>query len=91
MMRREWIGHVRFEPGTALKIHTKHQLTEAQIREAITLGRHEQATFKENTPYGPRLEVTGTAYDGTTRIKAWLEPIDREDGTWECKTAVRLQ
>ncbi len=89
-MRKERVGSVVL-PETALKIHTKHQLTEAQVREAVMFARYETARSKANTPYGPRLEVVGTTCDGVTRIKAWLEPIDREDGTWECKTAVRLQ
>lgn len=88
-MPDEWIGFLLFDPGTAAKIRDKHQLTEDQIREAVLFGHAEHARYREDTPYGPRLEVIGTAADGT-RLKAWLEPADRTDGIWRCKTAWKL-
>ena len=89
MPRHEWIGRLDFDLATAAKIRTKHNLTEDQIRDAICFGHHGRARFKEDTPYGPRLEVEGVTDEGI-RVKAFLRPVDRTDGHWECMTAVRL-
>ena len=88
MPRSEWVGRIDFDAATSYKIRTKHNLTEAQVREAVMFG-YGRGRYKEHTPYGTRLEVIGVSADGT-RIKAWLEPIDRTDGHWQCKTAVSL-
>jgi len=87
-MPHDWIGRIDFDPATAAKINVKHNLTEDQIREAVSFGHSESAVFNDSTPYGPRLQVIGTTADGT-RVEAWLRPVDRTDGHWECMTAVR--
>jgi hypothetical protein len=86
----EWIGLILFPPDVLEHIQTKHNLTREDVNDAATLGHHESAVFKEHTPYGPRLMVIGTATNGA-RLVAWLRPIDRNDGFWECKTAYPLQ
>lgn len=85
----DWIGQVDFDPATSAKIRMKHGLTDAQVAEAVTFGHAEQVVWREDTPYGPRLMVVGTALDGT-RLKAFLRPVDRADGHWECMTAIRV-
>lgn len=86
---REWIGRIDFDPAVGAKIRIKHNLTEHEVREAILFGHAERAEFKEDTPYGPRLTAIGTTSTGL-RIKALLAPVDRQDGTWECRTAYRV-
>ena len=88
-------GYFKREDGTRIEVvgiaeqGKYHNLTEDQIREAVMFG-HGTGTYREHTPYGPRLEVSGVAADGTP-LKAWLEPVDRTDGLWECKTAIPLR
>lgn len=67
----------------------KHNLTKADVREALSFGHAESAIWKEQTPYGARLMATGTT-EGGVRLKAFLRPVDRADGHWECMTAVRV-
>ena len=86
---RDWIGRLDVAPATAAKISMKHGLTEVQVREAVSFGHAERAVWQEHTPYGPRLMVIGTS-DGV-RVKAFLRPVDRSDGHWECMTAVRVE
>ncbi len=88
-MRREWIGRIDFDPAIAAKIRTKHNLTEYQIREAVMFGYSDRAVMEHHSIYGERLNATGTTADGI-RIKVFLRPVDRSDGHWECRTAIRV-
>lgn len=84
-----WIGYVIFAEEIAAKLRAKHSLTPDQVREAICWSTHERAAWDDHPVYGERLVVTG---DSSTcgRIIAYLRPVDRSDGTWECLTAWRL-
>jgi hypothetical protein len=85
----DWIGEIRFHPVTAAKIRTKHSLTEDDVRFAIAHGAHQSSAWEEHPAYGWRLAVRG--YLGTALVLAYLRPIDREDGLWECLTAWRCE
>jgi len=88
-MRREWIGRLDIPPDVETKLRAPgRNLTPEQVREAICFDRYERASFNPDTPYGPRLYVTGVSGDNV-RIQAALKPVDRSDGHWECRTAVR--
>lgn len=87
-MGREWIGRLDIAPDVERKIRETHGLTGQHVREAVQFDRYESATYNEATPYGPRLYVTGTSYDNV-RLQAALAPVDRTDGHWELRTAVR--
>jgi hypothetical protein len=87
-MPEEWIGEVRFSPAVETKLRERRGLTPPQIREAVCWGAAEEAVWDDDEEYGSRLLVVGTTADGV-RIKAVLSPVDREDGTWTCKTAMR--
>jgi hypothetical protein len=85
----EWVARLIFEPEVSSKIRTKHNLTEDQVRQAACFGRHRKAWWHTHPHYGERLLVEGETADGIS-VLAYLRPIDRADGTWECRTAVRL-
>ncbi len=84
----EWIGQILFDDSVAAKITMKHSLTPDQVREAVCWGAAEAAVWDEDPDLGARLFVFGRTSDGTS-IKAVLLPVDRTDGTWRCKTAMR--
>jgi hypothetical protein len=87
-MGRLWIGRVDFDPAISNKIKTKHDLTEAEVIEAVAFGRHVRAAWDEDPRYGRRLVVLGrTAAD--REVVAYLRPVDENDGHWECRTAIR--
>ena len=84
----EWIGEVRINPEVADKLRTKHNLTPALVRNAIAAGAATSLTWHTDPVYGRRIIANGAA-DGV-RIKAYLRPLDRNDGLWECMTAWRI-
>lgn len=87
-MPEEWIGEVQFSRGVETKLRERRGLTPEDVREAICCGVAEAAVWDDGPQRGSRLLVIGTTADGV-RIKAVLLPVDREDGTWTCKTAMR--
>ena len=82
----DWIGHIAFDPATSEKLRRKHNLTDEEVVEAVAHGNHDRAVWDDEEAYGERLVLTGSTYNGR-RIIAYLRPIDRDDGTWECMTA----
>ncbi len=84
----EWVGKIEFQPEIERKLRNKHQLTPDQVRSAVALGAHDHAEWHDDPSYGLRLMLTGEDADGP--ILAYLRPLDRSDGVWECLTAWRL-
>ncbi len=84
---RVWIAQVKFDPETASKVQTKHNISPDEVREAICFGRHRRVFWDEHPYYGRRLIVIGDNYRGESII-AYLKPINQADGTWECRTAM---
>lgn len=84
-----WIARIVFDPEVAAKLRSKHSVDTWEVEEACTLGAHREARWHTHPVYGRRLLVRGTTYAGST-ILAYLKPIDERDGTWECRTARRL-
>lgn len=82
-----WIGDLRFDPEVEAKIQQKHNLTAARVREAVALGAADRMDWHAHPVYGWRLIATGTDADGH-RIIAYLRPVDRDEETWECLTAM---
>jgi len=87
-MPEEWIGEVFFSEAVEWKLRERRGLTPASVREAVCWGAAQAAVWDNDPERGSRLLVLGTTGDGV-RIKAVLLPVDREDGTWTCKTAMR--
>jgi hypothetical protein len=86
----EWIGQiVPASQATEDKLTQKHNLTIAQIMEAVAHGAHERAFWHDHPTYGRMLIVYGS--DSISGMVVYLRPIDREDGLWECLTAWREQ
>lgn len=85
----EWIGEVLFDDAVVRKILTKHRLSPDEVREAICWGAAEAVRWDDDPHRGSRLLAIGTTSNGV-RIKTVLLPIDRSDGTWRCKTAMRV-
>lgn len=88
-MESEWIAFLIFEPAVSAKIRSKHNLSEEEVRHAVCFGRHREARWHVHPDYGARLVVKGDTADGSPVI-VYLRPVDRTDGTWECRTAIRL-
>jgi hypothetical protein len=87
-MGRERVRRVDIPADVAQKLRMPNKnLTEQQVQEAIFRG-YETSSFNPNTQYGPRLYVMGTSTDNV-RLQAALRPVDRQQGHWECRTAVR--
>jgi hypothetical protein len=84
----EWVGEIRFAPEIVAKLREKHGLHPDQIRRAVACGAHDEARWDDDPDYGRRLILTGSDDLGT--LRAFLRPIDREDGLWECLTAWRI-
>lgn len=85
----EWIGLVDIPPDVAEKIKNKHGVTPEEVREAVCWGAAEEARWHNDKVHGRRLLVLGTPYHGRYRIMVVLAPLDRADGSWRCKTAMR--
>lgn len=88
-MESEWIAVLIFTPEVSAKIQAKHNLTEDEVRQAVCFGGHREARWHDHPDYGLRLVVKGETADGRP-LMAYLHPVDRTDGTWECRTAIRL-
>lgn len=84
----DWVGEVTFSPEVEAKLRSKHNLTPTEIRSAIAWGNHAWAVWNDHPEYGRRLVVSGRSETGS--LVAYLRPIDREDGLWECLTAWRI-
>ena len=85
----DWIGAIYFHPDVVAKLGRKHNVTPGQVRDAVAYGNHATAAWHDDPIYGERLIVKGVDADGIELI-AYLRPIDRTDGTWECLTARTL-
>lgn len=86
---QEWIGDIYFSPETEAKLRHEHDLTSDQVRLAVALGAHDTANWEDHPEYGERLVVTGSDEKGS--LIAYLRPLDRLDGYWECLTAWRTE
>ena len=84
----EWVGEIRFSPQVIAKIQTKHHLTAQDVRQAVSCGAHDDHRWDDDPLYGRRLILEGSYAEG--RLRAYLRPIDRRDGLWECLTAWRV-
>ena len=84
----DWVGEIRFDPEITAKLREKHGLTPDQVRAAVAWGGHDEARWDTDPTYGRRLIVTGSDDQGP--LRAYLRPIDRDDGLWECLTAWRI-
>lgn len=84
---REWVGEIRFSAAVERKLRVKHNLTPSQVKAAVSCGAHDWAGWNTHPTYGRRLIIEGSDADGP--ILAYLRPIDRGDGLWECLTAWR--
>ncbi len=71
------------------KIHQKHGVTEAEVREATILCEVEASAWSwdDRPNRGWRLLVTGRTYAGR-RLFVVLYPIDEDDGVWRLGTAM---
>lgn len=85
----EWIAEVEIPPQTAAKIRQKHDVTPEEVREAVCWGAAEEARWHTHPVHGRRLLAVGTPYHGSYRVLVVLAPLDRADGRWRCKTAIR--
>jgi hypothetical protein len=90
VVRRVWIAEVLFRPDVASKIRSKHNLSTAEVREAVCFGAHREARWNVHPDYGRRLLVRGATYEGK-QIIAYLRPMNEGDGIWECRTARRIR
>jgi hypothetical protein len=86
---QEWVGEIRFSEAVEAKLWIKHNLTPAQVRAAVSCGAHDTYRWDRDKDYGRRLILEGSDADGP--IRAYLRPIDRRDGLWECLTAWRVR
>lgn len=87
-MRREWVGEIRFSAAVEMKLRAKHGLTPDEVRTAVSVGAHDRARWDDDPRRGRRLIIFGRDERGT--IVAYLRPIDRRDGVWQCVTAWRV-
>lgn len=85
---KEWVGEIRFSPAVVEKLWDKHELTPEDVRRAVSSGAHDDYRWDNDPLYGNRLIIEGS--DAVGPIRAYLRPIDREDGLWECLTAWRV-
>jgi hypothetical protein len=85
---KEWVGEIRFSPAVVDKLWDKHELTPEDVRRAVSAGAHDDYRWDTDPLYGSRLIIQGS--DAVGPIRAYLRPIDREDGLWECLTAWRV-
>jgi hypothetical protein len=83
----EWVGEIVFSPELAAKLRHKHGITPEQVRDAVACGAHEDQWWTYHRIYGRRLALEGS--DDNGRMRVYLRPIDREQGTWRCLTAWR--
>jgi uncharacterized DUF497 family protein len=81
-----WIGVIVITPSTESKINEKHQVTFDEVRQAVLAGAATEARWHQHEVYGRRLLARGETAAGRQLIVT-LVPTDREEETWECKTA----
>jgi hypothetical protein len=84
----DWVGFIVFSDEIQAKLRQKHGITPEQVAFAIGFGRHDSAVWDDDPRYGRRLILTGSDDEG--ELVAYLRPLDREDGRWECLTAWRI-
>lgn len=84
-----YIAEVIIDPPIEAKIQGKHNLTAAQVREAIQYPAKAESAFDSNEEHGPRWLVVGEC-DGRSIVAAVL-PVPSYEGpnaeTWVLKTA----
>lgn len=81
-----WIGRVVIDPAAEAKINGKHNVTFDEVREAVEVGAATAARWHDHPLYGTRLLARGLTAAGRNLIVT-LVPVDRDEETWECKTA----
>ncbi|MDZ7731789.1 MAG: hypothetical protein U5R31_00575 [Acidimicrobiia bacterium] len=85
----EWIGDIYWDPEVEAKLRQKHQLTPAQVFDAVGLGAQEQESWHTDERYGERLLAIGS--DDQGRMIVYLRPgLDEGSGQWDGLTAWRL-
>ena len=86
-MQRVYIGHIEISPRMAVKIASKHGVTEYEVREACQApSRYRRAAWHVHPEYGLRLIVVGETAGGRT-LKIVLQPVDVAQGTYRLRTA----
>jgi uncharacterized DUF497 family protein len=70
----------------AAKIAEKHNVTEAEVKEAFELTRLLQSGWDFDSERGWRLLAVGRTYEGRV-LNGVLYPADELDGTWWLGTA----
>jgi len=84
------VAQLNISPYVEDKINKKHNLTAAEVREAVLYARDAVAEWQEHPQYGLRLVVRGTTYAGRPVI-AYLTRANEDDpdeGTFDLKTAL---
>jgi hypothetical protein len=82
----EYVGYIHIDPSILDKIHTKHQLTEGDVRDAFQWPAEARGFWEDHPEHGLRYLVKGKNYAGRV-ILGWLEPVDIADGTWVLRSA----
>jgi len=81
-----YIAVINISEPVEAKVATKHNVTAAEVREALVLTQLQRAVW-HHAAQGRRLLATGTTADGR-RLNAVLYPADQGDGTWWLATAM---
>ncbi len=69
------------------KIESKHNVTKAEVDEAVVLTHLEQAGWHDHPLYGRRLLVVGRTFR-QRRLRVILYPVDPTGGDWTLGTAL---
>ncbi len=81
----EYIATLRISRKVLEKLHSKHDLSLEEVKEAILLGAHLSMRWDYDPERGRRLFVWGLTTDGR-RLKVVLYPVD-DDGVWRIASA----
>jgi len=84
------VAELIIDQATEKKINTKHQLTAAEVREAVLYANDTVAEWQDHPEHGTRLVVRGTTYLKRPVI-AYMTPLNENDpkeGTFDLKTAM---
>jgi hypothetical protein len=84
------VAQLNISPHVEAKINSKHDLTAAEVREAVLYARDAVAEWQEHPRHGLRLVARGTTYAGRPVI-AYMTPVnvnDPNEGAFDLKTAL---
>ncbi len=86
MAQAVYIAVIRISPAIEDKIKNKHQVTAAEVREALVLRPDVVAGWEDHPKHGRRVVAFGRTHAGRP-ILASLFPVDPPDGVWNLMTA----